>query len=60
MHLTPADQSFLETTLEELRDGESVTILGPLAAQARAWLEEQGATEEELARLTTVSPGGSE
>lgn len=51
----PIDEMFLETCLEELRGGETVTVAGPEAVGVRAWLEEVGATEGELARL--ITPG---
>lgn len=46
-----ADEMFLRCCLEELRDGETVTIEGTLARSAYGWLEAHGATTEELSRL---------
>jgi hypothetical protein len=45
------DEFFLQCCLEELRDGETVTIEGSLAKHALQWLGEHGATKEELARV---------
>jgi hypothetical protein len=65
VHVKPADSRplrdedrfFLECCLEELRDGETVTIFGPLATRAREWMKAKGATERELARLVEVRGG---
>jgi hypothetical protein len=60
MRKQPVDEEFCRCILEELRDGEIVTVQSeqPAAAIRKAMLR-LGATERELERLTIEPMGGA-
>jgi hypothetical protein len=56
----PVDEEFCRCVLEELRDGETVTVQSEQTAAAiRKAMLRLGATERELERLTIEPMGGA-